>query len=144
MTATKETFQSNSPEQTFEIGTQIGRRLGQGDCVALIGDLGAGKTAITRGISQGLGIEDLHLVSSPTYVLVQEYPARVTVFHLDLYRMSDPGPELSDLGLQEMLDEGVVLVEWADKALDHLPASRYELRIEITGSDSRTISLEKA
>jgi len=138
-----ETHTSQSPAETLAFGRQFAERLGAGDCLGLIGDLGAGKTALVRGIAEGLGLADTRLVSSPTYVLVQEYPAAVPVFHVDLYRMSDPHAELADLGLEEMLAEGVTLIEWADRAAAALPPKRWEITIEITGISSRSFSVRR-
>ncbi len=138
------TFETAGVEETLRLGEQLGGRLSRGDCVALIGPLGAGKTVLVRGIAVGLGLEDPRLVSSPTFVLVHEYPARVPVYHLDLYRLTDPRAELVDLGLEEMLDEGVALVEWADRAAGALPADRRDIRIEITGVDSRRFHVSRA
>ncbi|MGC9454561.1 MAG: tRNA (adenosine(37)-N6)-threonylcarbamoyltransferase complex ATPase subunit type 1 TsaE [Phycisphaerae bacterium] len=134
-----EEFHTTSPQQTMEVGRRIARRLKAGDCVGLIGPLGAGKTVLVRGIAAGLGVADERLVSSPTFVLVQEYPASVPVYHVDLYRMADPGAELADLGLEEMLAEGVVLVEWADRAGEALPRPRRQVEISLTGPDSRKL-----
>ncbi len=105
-----------SPAATHEFGRQFAARLKAGDCVALVGELGAGKTVLVRGIAAGLGLANHRWVSSPTFVLVQEYPARVPIFHVDLYRLADPAAELSQLGIEEMLQGGVVLIEWADRA----------------------------
>ena len=138
-----EVIETRSPAGTERFGRLLARRLGRGDCIALVGDLGAGKTALVRGIAAGLGLADRHMVSSPTFVLCQEYPAAVTVFHLDLYRMSDPGPELEDLGLAEMLQEGVVLVEWADRAIDHLPRPLWQVSLSITGPRHRRIEIRR-
>lgn len=138
---TFETFKSNSPEETHALGQELAKRLHTGDCLAIVGDLGAGKTAIVRGLATGLGLDDPRMVSSPTYVLVQEYPGRMPIFHLDLYRMTSPAAELADLGLEEMLEEGVVLIEWADRASDALPANHITLKFEIVGENSRTLTL---
>lgn len=138
-----ETFETNSPQETLELGRRLADRFAVGDCVALVGSLGAGKTALVRGVAVGLGLEDENLVSSPTYVLVQEYPARMTVFHVDLYRLSMPQAELSELGIDEMLVEGVVLIEWADRAGDALPRPRWEIRIQPTGLQSRRFELHR-
>ena len=132
-----EEFATGSLEETYALGRRLAGRLGAGDLVALIGPLGAGKTALVRGIAAGLGLADPRVVTSPTFVLVQEYPARLPVYHLDLYRLSDPGAELADLGLDEMLACGVVLIEWADRAADALPRRRWQVRIEITGPRAR-------
>ena len=138
-----ETRETNSPDETLAFGRDLARRLGAGDCVAMAGNLGAGKTVLVRGIAEGLGLDDTRLVSSPTYVLVQEYMASVPIFHLDLYRMSDPQAELADLGLEEMLEEGVALIEWADRATTALPRNRWEIAIEITAESSRRFTITR-
>jgi len=139
-----ETFETRSVRGTLALGRKLARRLGRGDCVALSGQLGAGKTALVRGIAAGLGLADERLVSSPTFVLVQEYPASVPVYHIDLYRLVDPAAELAGLGLREMLADGVVLVEWADRAAGQLPRPRWDVRIDITGPRARRFVLERA
>ena len=85
-----EEVRTASPEATQQFGRRFAERLAVGDCVALVGELGAGKTVLVRGIAAGLGVADRRMVSSPTFVLVQEYPGRVPVFHVDLYRLADP------------------------------------------------------
>ncbi|MFP4052851.1 MAG: tRNA (adenosine(37)-N6)-threonylcarbamoyltransferase complex ATPase subunit type 1 TsaE [Phycisphaerae bacterium] len=138
-----ETFETHSTEETIDLGRELAGRLSTGDCVTLDGSLGAGKTVLARGLAMGMGIEDPRLVSSPTYVLVHEYPARLPVFHLDLYRMTSPAEELEDLGLEEMLETGVVLIEWSSKAGDHLPRPRWEVHIESTDPESRLFRLSR-
>ena len=138
-----EEFQTDSPEQTYELGRRLAERLGAGDCVALVGPLGAGKTALVRGIALGLGLDDERMVSSPTFVLVQEYPARVPVYHVDLYRLSAPEAELDELGIFEMLEDGVVLIEWADRATPALPHPRWRIEIIPTGDESRLFQLTR-
>ena len=128
-----ETVQTSSVEETLDFGRRFAERLKVGDCVALIGQLGAGKTALARGIAMGLGLSDERIVSSPTFVLVQEYPTRPKLFHIDLYRLSQPEIELADLGLDEMLAEGIVLIEWADRAPIALPRNRWEVQVTHTG-----------
>ena len=136
-----ERFETRSARGTVALGREFARRLGAGDCVALVGGLGAGKTVLARGIAAGLGLGETRLVSSPTYVLVHEYPCRVPVFHLDLYRMSEPEAEVGDLGLDEMLETGIVLIEWADRAANALPCDHYEIRIEIASPSTRRFVL---
>ncbi len=138
-----ETHDTNSPEETYAFGRNFAQRLAVGDCVAMIGGLGAGKTALVRGIAEGLGLQDTRLVSSPTYVLVQEYIGKSPIFHLDLYRMTDPRAELADLGLEEMIEEGVTLIEWADRAADALPRDRWEITIELTDESSRRFTVTR-
>ena len=139
----REIFQTRSPSGTADLGRKLAQRFKAGDCVALIGDLGAGKTALTRGIAAGLGLADLRMVSSPTFVLVQEYPAGVPVFHIDLYRLGDARRELAGLGIDEMLRAGVVLIEWADRAGDALPRPRWQIEIAHTGPRSRRFILSR-
>lgn len=139
-----ETFETDSPEATELLGKSLAERLEVGGCVAIVGQLGAGKTVLVRGIATGLGLGDAKLVSSPTYVLVQEYPAKMTVYHLDLYRISVNDPrEITGLGLSEMLDDGVVLIEWADRAEKYLPQPRWQINIEMTGTQSRRFELRR-
>ena len=138
-----EVFKTASVKSTLSLGRKLAARLGVGDCVALVGQLGAGKTALVRGIAVGLGLEDQRLVASPTFVLVHEYPANVPVFHLDLYRLSAPDEELIDLGIDEMLSEGVVLIEWADRAGEALPRPHWRIDIELTGETNREFILSR-
>jgi len=138
-----ETFTTDGLEETYRLGARLAARLGAGDCVALIGPLGAGKTALVRGMARGLGVADERLISSPTYVLVQEYPARTPVYHVDLYRLPAPTTEMADLGLDEMLADGVVLIEWGDRAGGQLPRPYWRVEITITGRDSRRCTVQK-
>jgi tRNA threonylcarbamoyladenosine biosynthesis protein TsaE len=139
-----QTFETRSPEETHALGRRMAGELRRGDCLALVGNLGAGKTALVRGLAEGLGC-DAGLVSSPTYVLVQEYPARdgLGLFHIDLYRMSEPEAELADLGLEEMLENGVVVIEWADRVAAALPKDHLKLSIDIDGETSRHFTLTR-
>jgi tRNA threonylcarbamoyladenosine biosynthesis protein TsaE len=134
-----ETIESNNVSATEAFGRKFARQLRQGDCVALLGPLGAGKTVLVRGIAEGLGLAEKRMVSSPTFVLVQEYPGRIPIYHLDLYRLPNDPAALENLGLEEMLRQGVTLVEWADRIPDALPAGRWEIRIEITGPRRRDL-----
>ena len=136
-----EVFQTKSPAGTRALGRRLARRLAAGDCVSLTGELGAGKTVLVRGIASGLGLADERLVSSPTFVLVREYAARVPVYHVDLYRLARPQLELGDLGLEEMLADGVVLIEWGDRAAGALPKPHWRIDIEITGRTHRKFTL---
>ncbi len=138
-----ELFESRSVESTLSLGRRLAEQLAAGDCVALRGQLGAGKTVLARGIVEGLGIPDSRVVSSPTFVLVHEYPCRVPVYHLDLYRLTAPDAELNELGLSEMLEDGVALIEWADKADKALPHRLWLIDIEITGEHSRRFHIKR-
>jgi tRNA threonylcarbamoyladenosine biosynthesis protein TsaE len=138
-----ETLVTRSVRGTLSLGRRFARRLNAGDCVAVVGPLGAGKTVLIRGIAAGLGLSDERLVASPTFVLVREYPARMPVYHIDLYRTVDPPAELADLGLEEMLTDGVVLIEWAERAANVLPRPRWRIGIEITARNSRHFSIQR-
>lgn len=133
--------ETTSPAETAALGEALGKALQAGACVTLIGPLGAGKTQFVRGLAVGLGC-DAELVSSPTYVLTQHYPGRVDVFHLDLYRLGDAVEEFLDLGVEEMLDAGVVAIEWAERAEPVLPARRWTVRFEIAGEQDRRIAID--
>src|SRR5438128_4371565 len=115
-------------------GTEaLGRRLAGvlfgGAVVELIGPLGAGKTHLVRAIAEGLGIADARVVSSPTFVLIQEYSARLPIYHFDAYRLRAEA-EFSDLGVHEYFEgEGVCLVEWADRISGSLPAERLSITL---------------
>ena len=132
---------SRSEEETAAIGEQLGRTLTAGDVVLLYGDLGAGKTAFTRGLARGLDAA-ADEVTSPTFTLVQEYAGRVTLFHVDLYRLDEK--EVDDLGLEELvLGDGVVAIEWAERWRGR-PDDVVEVRIAHAGEDERRISISRA
>jgi len=139
MTTTLE-IMSGGPEETIEIGRTIGDVLAAGDVVALTGGLGAGKTQLTKGLALGLGVSDARLVSSPTFVLINEYTGRHAVNHIDAYRLGSP-TEFDALGFEEMADGGVVIVEWADRVADAMPAHAIWIAIEIEGETDRRLSV---
>ncbi|NQU77024.1 MAG: tRNA (adenosine(37)-N6)-threonylcarbamoyltransferase complex ATPase subunit type 1 TsaE [Planctomycetes bacterium] len=139
-----ERHETHNPDQTVALGRQFAQRLSVGDCVALEGQLGAGKTQFVRGVALGLGLDDGRMVCSPTFVLVREYAARVPVYHLDVYRLSDAETELADLGFDEMLADGVVLLEWAERVRPLLPKGAWRVNIEITGQIDRVFSISRS
>jgi tRNA threonylcarbamoyladenosine biosynthesis protein TsaE len=128
-------------------GTEtFGRRLADllfgGAVVALVGPLGAGKTHLVRAIAQGLGVSDSRLVSSPTFVLIQEYYGRLPIYHFDAYRLKSSG-EFVDLGAHEYFEgKGVCMVEWADRVEDVLPQEHLRITMQILGETARRITLE--
>jgi len=127
---------TRSERETQALGSAFGRLLRPGDVAALQGDLGAGKTVFVRGVVTGLGA-DPAAVQSPTFTIVQTYAgAPFPVHHLDLYRLSDPENELSEIGGDAFLDprEGVSLIEWGEKAAGLLPGSRFDVAIRPSGS----------
>lgn len=127
-------------------GTEaLGRRLGEllvpGAVVALVGQLGAGKTHLTRGIAEGLGVRNPLAVNSPTFVLIQEYAGPVPVYHFDTYRLSGPR-EFAELGVEEYFTgDGVCIVEWADKVTEVLPKDHLRIEIEHTSETGRLFTL---
>jgi tRNA threonylcarbamoyladenosine biosynthesis protein TsaE len=130
---------SGSAETTRELASRLARAAEPGDLVALIGDLGAGKTQFAKGFAAGLGVTAT--VNSPSFVLMAEYAGRLPLFHLDLYRLAD-GPEALAAGLlDERQSEGVTLIEWADRLGSALRTERVEVRIDGTGDEPRTIGL---
>jgi tRNA threonylcarbamoyladenosine biosynthesis protein TsaE len=129
------------PAATEAMGRRLGECLFPGAVVALVGPLGAGKTYLVRAVAQGLGIPDSRVVSSPTFVLIQEYEARLPIYHFDAYRLRGAG-ELFDLGVYEYFEgRGVCLVEWADRALECLPDEYLRIDLEVTGEASRRARL---
>ncbi|MFC1967248.1 tRNA (adenosine(37)-N6)-threonylcarbamoyltransferase complex ATPase subunit type 1 TsaE [Chloroflexota bacterium] len=138
-------YQSNRPAATFNVGKRLGKKLEAGSILALMGELGCGKTLITRGICAGLGVPDRQ-VNSPTFVLVNEYRGRLPVFHLDLYRLE--GVEDSfEIGLPDYFlraAEGVMLVEWAEKIMPILPDDIIKVEFQILGNDKREITFSVA
>ena len=122
---------------TENLGRRLGRLLFPGAVVALAGPLGAGKTHLVRAIAEGLDVDDVHLVNSPTFVLIQEYDARLPIYHFDAYRLRSEG-EFLDLGaLEYFQDVGVCLIEWADKVRGCLPAEHLWIDLVVTGANSR-------
>ena len=112
-------YMTHSAEETERLGAALAERLLPGDVIAFLGDLGAGKTAFTRGLARGLGICDA--VTSPTYTIVNEYPqGRLALFHFDMYRLRD-ADDLFDLGWEDYLDRGgVCAVEWSEHVAEAL------------------------
>jgi tRNA threonylcarbamoyladenosine biosynthesis protein TsaE len=128
---------TSSPAETEEAGRRLGERLRAGDVVLLTGDLGAGKTTFVRGVARG--ISSSAPVASPTFQLVRVYPGRVQLAHVDLYRIESNG-ELSGLGLEELADQGAVIIEWGDRI--DVPAAAL-IEIEHLGGDRRLIRLKR-
>ena len=119
---------SRSPAETIAIGCGLGKLLQPGDILCLAGGLGAGKTCLARGIAMGLGADGAH-VSSPTFVLAQEYSGRIPMYHLDLYRLRSAG-EVEDAGLDEYIGgDGVAVIEWPDVYGPLLNADRLTVEI---------------
>ena len=134
------TFYTNSPLETEKVGEMLAKILQPGAVIAYTGDLGAGKTAFTRGLARGLGCTDL--VTSPTYTIVNEYlSGRLPLFHFDMYRLAS-SDDLWDIGWEDYLDRGgVCAVEWSENVTDAMEDAIW-VRIEKTGDESRRITVE--
>ena len=130
---------TKSAEETIELGKKIGAFLMPNDVVALIGPLGAGKTTLIQGIAQGLEVKDY--VTSPTFIIINEYQGRVPFFHIDLYRL-DEVKDIEDLGIEEYFDrEGVCVIEWAEKLAELTPKNAEKIEIEIVSETERKLCL---
>jgi tRNA threonylcarbamoyladenosine biosynthesis protein TsaE len=127
--------------ETEALGRRLAALLFPGAVVGLIGTLGAGKTHLVRAIALGLDIPNAAVVNSPTFVLIQEYEARLPIYHFDAYRLQNER-EFADLGVHEYFQgNGICLIEWADKVPTCLPRERLEVRITITGEQSRRFEI---
>ncbi len=132
-------FQTRNEEETIQLGREIAARLPRRAVVLLIGNLGAGKTTLAKGIVSGLGAAEPEDVTSPTFTLIHEYGARV--YHVDLYRLDRP-EEVARLGLEEIFDrDAVVLIEWGERFPQLMPADRIEIRLEAGSADERRIDV---
>lgn len=134
-------FTSESCEQTIEIGRALGRVLAPGDVLALVGPLGAGKTQFVKGLAAGLGVGDSRMVTSPTFVLVNEYSGRAPLYHLDAYRL-DRDEDFDALGFAEMCESGaVVVVEWADRVRRAMPSNAVWIEFALAGDSARRLTM---
>jgi len=132
---------TKTENETVLEGEKFGLTLNPGDVVALYGELGAGKTAFTRGIALGLGIG--MNVSSPTFTIVNEYPGKIPLFHFDMYRLESE-TELFDIGWDDYLDRGgVCVVEWSEKVPGAFGADTISVKITNLGDSSRSIEIER-
>jgi tRNA threonylcarbamoyladenosine biosynthesis protein TsaE len=133
------TITTQSEDETAAAGRELAATLAAGDVVLLYGDLGAGKTAFVRGLAEGLGVSRDE-VSSPTFTLIQEYRGgRLPLFHVDLYRIEDPR-EFDELGLDEIAEDGVLAIEWAER-LPVPPPNAIRISIEHTGQTQRRVTI---
>jgi tRNA threonylcarbamoyladenosine biosynthesis protein TsaE len=143
----EKTFITHSPDETRHIGEILGNLLKAGMRLGLQGDLGSGKTAFIQGMARGLGVPTDYYVTSPTYNIINEYPGRHVLFHMDLYRMGQISMiedlcELEDIGLSEILDsKGVVAIEWADMLVETLITQDFSIQLDIVDDATRKIRL---
>lgn len=131
--------ESNSEKDTFEIAKNLAKSFHGKEVVLLTGELGAGKTVFAKGIAAGLGLEDVGQVCSPSFTLVNIYQAKYLIFHIDLYRLGKDS-EIEDLGWEDYLDSGVIIVEWAEKLKMEVESLRVD--IEVLDDEKRKISIE--
>jgi len=137
-------LETRSPEQTMELAAASAEGWRLNDVLGLVGTLGAGKTCFVRGLARGLAVEDLHRVTSPTFVLLRAYEGRLTLYHFDAYRLGS-GDEMAALGCDETFESGgMSVVEWADHVRECLPPERFSLHIRVAGATRRRFRLEAA
>ena len=134
---------TESPEETQTLGEELGKQLKPGSVIALIGDLGTGKTCLTQGIARGIGIAPNEVVSSPSYILINEYNGSIPIYHIDLYRI-ETSEEIAELGLDEYVDGvGICIIEWADRMENDLPDTYIRVHITWEDENSRSIKIEQ-
>ncbi|MDP2267931.1 MAG: tRNA (adenosine(37)-N6)-threonylcarbamoyltransferase complex ATPase subunit type 1 TsaE [Deltaproteobacteria bacterium] len=135
------TLISDSPQETYNFGKFLGEKLQPRDLVALCGELGAGKTCLTQGIARGLGVPEEYRVTSPTFTIINEYPGRLTLYHLDMYRLSGVR-DLDEIGYDDCFnDRGVVVMEWAEKIKEVLPETAFFISLTYISENKRKIVL---
>ena len=133
---------SVSAEQTREMAHFIGGKLREGDVLALSGELGSGKTCFTGGLARGLGVDEKYQITSPTFTLINEYPARCKLYHFDVYRLNGYS-EFEDLGYEEYFcGKGIVVIEWAEKIVQVLPANTFFISFEYLDENKRRIIIK--
>ncbi len=134
-------FRTASEEETIALGERLSRTLPRGATVLLIGNLGAGKTTLAKGIVQGLGAATAEEVSSPTFTLIHEYGSPPAAYHVDLYRLSS-ARDAATLGLDELFDSpALVIVEWGERFPELMPPDHIEIRLRALVGDEREIEL---
>jgi tRNA threonylcarbamoyladenosine biosynthesis protein TsaE len=135
------TFRTASEEETIALGERLARAFPSKTVVLLIGELGAGKTTLAKGIVKGLGAAPQEEVSSPTFTLIHEYGSEGRVFHIDLYRLDEPR-ELATLGLEDLFErDAVILIEWGERFPRLWPSERIEIRIRTLANEERQIEV---
>lgn len=143
MSSVRKIYETVGPEETLQVGRELGAASAAGEVYALVGDLGVGKTVFTKGFAEGLGIDEP--VNSPTFTILQIYDeGRIPLYHFDVYRIEEP-EEMEEIGLDEYLEgDGVCLIEWAGRIADILPQDIIVVRIEKNlekGMDYRKITV---
>ncbi|MFH0839043.1 MAG: tRNA (adenosine(37)-N6)-threonylcarbamoyltransferase complex ATPase subunit type 1 TsaE [Candidatus Omnitrophota bacterium] len=130
---------TTSYKHTIALGKKVGALLSAGDTVALIGELGSGKTTFTKGIARALGLQYTKEINSPSFVLIKEYDLKLPLYHVDVYRLKNP-LELECVGFEEYISErGVLVIEWADKVVSLLPRHYLTIKFEHLAKDTRLL-----
>jgi len=141
LTLKKVIFQTKSSAETIRIGKSIGSHLLPGDVVALVGELGAGKTQFIKGMATGIGVGKPTYISSPSFTLINEYPGRIPFYHIDLFRL-EREKEAEELGLEDYFQgKGIAAIEWADKIPSFLPKEILLIHIAYTGIHTRSLEI---
>jgi len=134
-------IQTKSTSETIRIGRRIGSRLLPGDVVALVGELGAGKTQFIKGLAAGVGVRNPTYISSPSFKLINEYPGKIAFYHIDLFRLEGE-KEAEELGLDDYFQgRGITAIEWADKIPSLLPEEILWIEIHYTGENTRSLEI---
>ncbi len=137
----KITVRSKSAADTLTIGKIIGAAAVGGDVIALVGDLGTGKTCLTQGIARGLEVPEVYPITSPTFTLINEYPGRLTLYHFDIYRLQG-AKDLEDMGYEDYFyGGGVTVIEWAERIRDILPPETLFITMNYLGEHDREMIL---
>jgi tRNA threonylcarbamoyladenosine biosynthesis protein TsaE len=137
--ASERQITTTSAEETRALGVSLGAVAGAGDVICLWGDLGAGKTQLAKGVGAGLGIEAT--INSPSFILMAEYPGRLRLFHVDLYRLEGADQAITGGLLDERQADGVTVIEWPERLADALPADRLDVLFEGLGDEPRRITI---
>lgn len=142
MVSKKSYIETRSPDETRQLGKKIGNLLNQPLVIALIGELGCGKTVFVQGLAEGLEVPAEYYITSPTFTLINEYPGRFKLFHVDLYRLNGLG-DFEDIGLDELYyGRSVAAIEWADKLPDDVFDEYISVTFEIIADNCRKISIK--
>jgi len=132
---------TRSAAQTRKLGHCLGSAIHQATVIALTGDLGSGKTAFVQGLAKGLNVSEKYYITSPTFTIINEYPGRLCLFHVDLYRIAHLA-ELEEIGLEEILrEDAVIAIEWAQKLPADALTDHFELRFNMIGANTRRIEV---
>ena len=124
-----------SLKETIDLGKRLGQTADKGDVITLEGDLGAGKTTLTQAIGLGLEVPSSFYITSPTFTLLQEYPGRIPLYHMDLYRLGNV-EEIEDLGFDEFLygkSDGLAVIEWPERLESLMPQNRLNIKLDFSG-----------